>query len=266
MQHINIEEYIKSSNSKILKLIPGFTIKRIEKIVRQDEINRIINDYSEFEGGEFLSKVLEDQNIKVQITGEENLPDSARCFFVANHPFGLMDSIILNSMIWKKYGDIRAIGNEIFHFIPNLRTLIVSVNVFGKNSRQAIVELNKVYSSDLAITHFPYGFVSRISKLKIQDKIWKKSFVKKAIMNKRDIVPIRFYGRNSNLFYFIFMLRKILGIKANLELMFLPRELFRKKNSTIKLRILKPVKYQDLDKSKSHAEWAEELRSSIYQI
>jgi len=265
MKHINIQEYIKSSDSKMLKRIPGFAVKIIERIVRQDEINRLINDYSEYQGSEFLGKVLDDQNIKIDFFGLENLPESGKCFFVANHPFGLLDAVILNFYIGKHYGEIKSIGNEVFNFIPNLRALIVSVNVFGKNSRDAIIELRKMYDSDLPITHFPYGFVSRIHKNKIQDKVWKKSFIKKAITTKRNIVPIRFYGRNSNLFYGIYLFRKIFGIKANLELMFLPRELFRKSGTTIKVKIFPVVNFQDLDRSKSHDEWAEQIRASIYQ-
>lgn len=264
-KYFNVEEQIKNSDSKLLKRIPDFAIALIKKIVYEDEVNRIINDYSDYEGADFLTKALEDQEITIEYEGLENLPENSKCFFVANHPFGLLDSCILNSTVGKHYEEHKALGNEIFHYIPNLKSLIVKVNVFGKSSRDLIVEINKVYASDMPITHFPYGIVSRIHKFKIQDKMWKKSFIKKAISNKRDIVPIRIYGRNSYLFYSVYLIRQLFGIKANLELILLPRELFRKKGSTVRVKIHPVIHFQDLDRSKTHQEWAEEIRSSIYQ-
>ncbi|MEA1898167.1 MAG: 1-acyl-sn-glycerol-3-phosphate acyltransferase, partial [Bacteroidota bacterium] len=202
--------------------------------------------------------------IKIEIEDEENLPDNGRCVFVANHPFGLLDGLILTYIVGKKYGKLKAIGNEAFRFVPNLRPIIVDVSVFDKNRKKHIIELDKVYASDIPITHFPYGLVSRVYKFKIQDKHWKKSFINKAISNQRDVVPIRFYGRNSILFYGIYIFRCIFRIKTNIELMLLPRELFRKKGKTIKVKINKPIHYQEFNNTLSHLEWAQKVRSLVY--
>ena len=61
-----------------------------------------------------------------------------------------------------------------------------------------------------------------------------KVFITKAVSYKRDIVPFYIYGRNSRFFYIISFVRRVLGIKSNIELIMLPREMFRKKNKTIK--------------------------------
>ena len=264
MDNINITHIIKNSNSKFLKSLPDFAVKKLAKIIRQAEINQILNKYSEFDGVDFLPKIIEELNIKIEIEGKENLPENSKCFFVANHPFGLLDGLILTYIVAEKYGNLKAIGNEAFMFVPNLRPIIANVSVFGKSSRKNIIELEKVYASDIPITHFPFGLVSRIYKCKIQDKDWKKSFVTKAISNQRDIVPIRFFGRNSNLFYTIYLFRQIFKIKANIELILLPRELFRKRGKTIKVSIAKPFHYQECSKTLSHWEWAQKVRLSVY--
>lgn len=266
MRNINIAHIIKTSDSKFLKSLPGFAIKIIAKIIKQKEINQIMDTYSAYEGVDLLPKLIKEFEIKIELEGKDNLPDNGRCVFVANHPFGLLDGLILTYIVGKKYGRLKAIGNEAFMFIPNLRPIITNVSVFAKNSRKHIIELEKVYASDIPITHFPYGFVSRIDKFRIQDKDWKKSFVPKAISNQRDVVPIRFYGRNSNLFYTIYLFRKIFRIKTNIELMLLPRELFRKRGKTIKVKICRPFHYQEFDNSLSHYEWAQKVRSSVYNL
>ena len=266
MENINIAQVVKNSNSELLNKLPDFAVRILTKIVRQDGINHIINKYSDYEGVDFLPKVIEELNLKIEIEGKENLPDNGKCFFVANHPFGLIDGIILTNTVGEKYGKLKAIGNEAFKFFPNLKPIIANVSILGQCSRDYIRELEKVYVSDFPITHFPAGFVSRINRGKIQDKSWEKSFIRKAVENQRDIVPIKFYGRNSNLFYTVYIFRQIFRLKTDIELILLPREMFKKKNKTIKVKIGKPISYKSFDKTLTHKEWAEKLRKQLYQL
>jgi len=227
-------------------------------------MNEILSEFKDIEGVPFLEKVIEKLNITIEIEGIENLPNNRKSIFVANHPFGILDGLILTSIVGEKYGDLRAIGNDAFKHVPQLKPLILNVSVFNKSSKEYYKELNKAYDSNIPITHFPAGFVSRIVYGRVRDKRWEKSFIKKAISNKRNIVPIRFYGKNSNLFYTIFLLRKMLFIKTNIELVLLPRELFNMQNKTIRVKIMKPISYKSFDKSQSHLEWAEKIRKLVY--
>jgi hypothetical protein len=62
------------------------------------------------------------------------------------------------------------------------------------------------------------------------------------------------------------MVRQLFGIKINIELMLLPREMFRKRNKTIKVKIGKPIRYQMFDESLSHRDWAQKVRSHVYEL
>ena len=266
MEYINIARVIKDGDSGNLKRIPGFVIKWIEKIIRQERLNQILTKYSAYEGLEFLPKIIEEFNITIEVDGIENLPESGRCFFLSNHPFGIIDGLVLTTIVSNKYHVLRSIGNEVFMYVPHLKPLIAAVNVFGRNSREYISALEGIYDSDVPITHFPAGLVSRRYKGKIQDGQWQKSFITKAISFKRDVVPIYFYGRNSNLFHIINVVRRILGIKTNFELILLPHEMFRKINKTIKVKIGKPISYQMFDKTYSHWDWADRVRRHVYNL
>jgi hypothetical protein len=162
MELINVEAQIKNSNSTLLKRLPHFIVKGLAKISHQDKINQILTKYEDAVGIDFLPKVLDDLNIRVEIEGLENLPESRKCFFVANHPFGITDGLVLTNTIATKYGDSKAIGNEVFVLIPQLRPLIAAVNVFGTNPKEYIQSLDQVFNSEIPITHFPAGKVSRI--------------------------------------------------------------------------------------------------------
>jgi len=265
-EYINIHKLIKASDSKFLKRLPNFVIYLIKLIIRQNEINRILSAYADCMGVEFLSKIKDELNIKIEIDGMENLPENGKCFFVANHPFGFVDGLVLTKTVGSKYGDFRAIGNEVFILIPHLKSNIAAVNVFGANSRSYLLELEKVFASDIPITHFPAGLVSRIKERNIEDSVWQKAFINKSIEYQRDIVPFFFYGRNSSLFYLIYIIRKALCIKANIELVLLPHEIFNKKNKTIKVKIGKPISYQVFEKNKTHYEWAQFVKEQVYNL
>ena len=266
MNYINIAKIIKDSDSKFLKSLPNFVIRIVTIIFRQNDLNKLFNDTSKYSGVDFPPKVIEYLNINVEIEGKENLPNDGKCFFVSNHPFGFIDGIIQASIVGEKYGDLRIIGNDSLRLVPHLEPILTNVNVFGQNSRQYIVELEKLYVSDIPITTFPAGIVSRIRKGKIQDIEWKKSFIKKAVANKRDIVPIFFKGRNSILFYAIYLFRKIFNIRATIELSLLPREMFRKRNNTIKVRIGKPISYKSFNSTLSHTQWAKKVKEQVYKL
>ena len=246
--------------------MPRFCIALLRKVIRQNEINRILTTYSDYKGVEFLPRVLEELNLKVEIEGIDNLPDNGKCFFVANHPFGFVDGMVLTNTVAGKYGNFKAIGNEIFMLVPHVRSIIAAVNVWGTNSRSYINELEKVFSSGMPITHFPAGKVSRLSKGRVEDGEWQKSFIKKAVEHKRDIVPFYFPGRNSLLFYTVFILRRALGVRATLELALLPHEIFNKRNKTIRVRIGRPISFQTFDNSRSYYDWAQYVKGQVYSL
>jgi putative hemolysin len=229
-------------------------------------MNRILDKYSDCGGLNFLINIIEEFNLKLEIEGEENLPENAKCFFVANHPFGVIDGLVLTFIVFKKYGTLKAIANDAFMFVPQLRPLIAAVNVFGRSSKEYVKALNDTYNSEIPITHFPAGIVSRLNNGKVQDSAWQKSFIAKATSSKRDIVPFYFYGRNSNLFYMVYMIRKWFGIKVNIELLLLPREMFKKRNKTIKVKIGKPISYHIFTKFLSYFDWAQKVRFHVYDL
>lgn len=266
MKHINVAEIIKNSDSKLLRRLPGFVVKLIEKLICQDRMNQMIDKYIDHIGISFQPQMIKEFNLTLEIRGAENLPEHSRCFFASNHPFGVIDGLVITYIVGQKYGDLKAIGNDAFMHIPNLRPLIAAVNVFGRSSKDYITALEEVLNSEVAITHFPAGEVSRIYHGKLQDAPWQKSFIARAISARRDIVPFYFEGRNSRLFYFIFRLRKLLGVKLNFELLLLPREMFNKQNSTIRLVIGKPIPWQRFDSSMSHYEWAQKVRAHVYKM
>ncbi len=266
IEYINLSKTLKEQYPSLAKKMPGIVIAILKKIIMQKEMNMAINKYIDYLGYPFTSKMVEELNLTLDIRGQENLPENGRCFFVANHLYGILDGMILGHIVGTKYGTFMGIGNDAFHLIPQLVSTVAAVNVYGKSAKAQILELDKIYKSDVPINHFPAGEVSRKYNGIIQDKEWQKSFITKAISEKRDIVPVYFHGGNSRLFYSVHSIRKFFGIKANVELMLLPRELFNKRNKKIIVSIGKPISYLQLDHKTPHNELAAKVRSYLYQL
>lgn len=235
-------------------------------VIRQKEMNRIMDKYSDFEGVDFVQEILKEFNITIQKEGVENLPENPRHIFIANHPFGVIDGLITSNIVGGKYGEMKSIGNQTFFYVPNLIPIIAAVNIFGTSSREHLAELEKDFRSDTPIVTFPAGAVSRLRKWKISDEPWQKSFLTKAISSQRNIIPIYIYGTNSFWYYFVSGLRRMLFIKTNIEHILLPREMFKKRNKTIRVRIGASIPYTTFDKSKKPHEWVDHIRGKLYSL
>ena len=124
--------------------------------------------------------------------------------------------------------------------------------------------MEDVFKTECAVLFFPAGLVSRKQNGLVRDLEWKKSFVTQAIDHKRMIQPVFIEGENSKFFYNFAMWRKRLGIKSNIEMLFLPDEMFKARKDTIKIHYSKPFDSSLLDKRKTDKQWSKLLYQYIY--
>lgn len=263
---IDVEKVFASKSEKLAKLLPGFIIRYLKRIIHQDEINDFLSRNHQKQGIEFADSVLEELDVKFKIEGLENIDKNGRYLFASNHPLGGPDGIILISIFGKEFGNIKFLVNDILMNIKNLSNVFIPINKHGGQAKAAALQLENAYQSEATILTFPAGLVSRKQKGKIEDLEWKKSFIAKSIKHKRDIVPIHIDGRNSNFFYNLANLRKFFGLKSNLEMLYLPNELFKQRGKTFTVRIGKPVSYKTFDKSLSYDKWAEKMKRETYKL
>ena len=155
IKYIDIAKIIDEGNSELLKRLPRFVVKLIAKIIMEDEMNRILRKYPDGIGIDFLDAMIKEFNLKLEIEGKENLPENSRCFFVANHPMGVIDGLVLGSTVFEKYGSFKAIASEAFLFLPQVHQFIAAVNVFEHSSKEYVKALYDTYNSEISITHFP---------------------------------------------------------------------------------------------------------------
>ena len=266
---INVQDIIRTKAPKAYRKIPRFLISAFARLIRQGKINTILINNRDLTGVDFMEATLKnDFNITLRIEGEENLPYfDTKCIFASNHPLGGLDGICLSAFLGKRYNkQIVYLVNDILYFIKPLQDIFIPINKHGAQGREAAASLNEMFASDKQIITFPAGLCSRKTNGVIVDPEWKKMFIAKAIEYKRDIVPVYFEARNSQLFYRIANIRKRLRIKFNIEMLFLPREMFRAKNSTFVVSFGKPISWQTFDSSKTSQQWADWVKDKVYNI
>lgn len=264
---INIENVVRNKAPRHAKKIPQWVFRRLEKIICQKEMNQVLVNIHGNEGVDFADALLKDLNVTLRIEGAENLPETGRYTFASNHPLGGFDGISLISALGKKYhGKLKVLVNDILMYLKPLAPVFLPINKYGAQAKESTQSIQEAYDSDDQILVFPAGLVSRLQKGGIKDLEWKKAFIAKAIQSRRDIIPIYFEGLNSPFFYRFAKFRKAIGLKFNIEIIFLPSELMKSRNKTFTIHIGKPIPWQTFDKSKSLNEWAAFVKNQVYHI
>ena len=164
------------------KLIPGFVLNALERLIHQDELNEVLEKTYPKEGAEFAAGVYDYFNVTLKPVGMENIPSGGRFIFASNHPLGGLDGIGLIALLGKKYGDegIRFLVNDMLMNVEPLRPVFLPVNKYGSQGRGAARAINDAYASDRQIIIFPAGLCSRLGDNgEIRDLKWNKSFIAK---------------------------------------------------------------------------------------
>lgn len=264
---IHIEEVFKSKNPRMAKMIPGFVYRFLKRLIHEEGINEFIERYGDRKGLAFADGMVEYLQVTYDVIGEEHLPEAdGRYIFVSNHPLGGPDGVILISFLGKHYPRLKFPVNDILLNLKNLNDIFLPINKHGGMAKEAVTAIEEAYASDAQMIMFPAGLVSRKTKEGIRDLTWQKSFVAKAVQHRRDIVPIFISGQNTNFFYRLANFRKRIGLKANLEMLCLPDETFKKRGQHLTIHIGTPIPWQSLDRSRKPAEWAELIKGEVYDL
>lgn len=263
---VHIREVIRKKSPGLAKWIPGPLVSYLERTIHEDDINDIMYRFRDLKGLDFVDALIDDLGVDVLLEGEENIPKDESVIFASNHPLGGLDGIAFMQAIGRVRRDVKFLVNDILMNVVNLEPLFVGVNKIGGQNKSAASAIEEAYASDHALLVFPAGLVSRKIKGEIVDLEWKKSFISKAKKYKKDIIPVYIEGRNSNFFYNLSNWRNKIGIKFNIEMLYLVDEFFAQRNQRVTIRVGKRIPYTAFDNSKNEKQWAAEVKQLVYDL
>lgn len=261
---IDIENILKEKAFKLYKWLPRFAINWLKKKLHEDDINGAMEHLKDDVGLEFNSRGLTKLGATVESVNSEFVPRTGSIVIVSNHPLGGLDGMALIKAVGDIRPDVHFLVNDVLKNIKNYGDIYVAVNKLGSSSAKYLRVIEEVFRTESALLLFPAGLVSRKQEGVVRDLEWKKTFVTQAIDHKRMIQPVFIEGKNSNFFYNFAMWRKRLGIKANLEMLFLPDEMFKARKETIKVHFSKPFDSALFNESKTHKQWSALVYQYIY--
>ena len=83
-------------------------------------------------------------NIKVTIKSSKDLliPEKGSLLMIANHPFGIIDGLIMCSLASKVRADFKIMTHETLRFAPELDKFILPID-FNENDKETIKKIFK---------------------------------------------------------------------------------------------------------------------------
>ncbi len=191
---------------------------------------------------DFAVQTLKTLNISLEHEGEslDVLAEPGPAVVFANHPFGGIEGVMLAALCGALRPDFKLLANEMLTRIPELAPMIIPVDVSGKSQRQNMQSIRAALrhvEQGGALGIFPSGVVAhwQMESKSVVEPIWQTLCGRLAKGAKTKAIPIYFKGQNSFIFH-------ALGcIHPMLRTLLLPRELWKRQNSTLSYVVGKPI-------------------------
>ena len=263
---IDVDKVLRERLPRHYRYLPHFVVRWLERIICQDRLNVILQKMAGKNSVDAATAALDEMDIKVEAEGLDKLQEG-RFMFVSNHPLGGLDGLALISVLGNRYHhNIKFLVNDLLMAVEPLRDVFLPVNKYGSQSRVTATQVEEALKGDNQFITFPAGLCSRMQPDgTIADLPWQKAAIVHASGHHRDIVPIYFDARNSKFFYRFAKWRKRLGIKFNIELIFLPKEMIRQSGTTLRVFFGDAIPCASLDTSRPKQE-AARLRDLVYSM
>ena len=263
---INIAQLLSERYPHWAKILPAFALHSLQRLLHEHEINEILAHYGGLSPAAFLQSTLHHLDIDYSVDFSPRITRDGRYIFVSNHPFGGIDGMILADMLIRRFGDVRVVVNHMLSLIEPLAPLWIPVQPNSRQKAEVARHFDHELMGDRPIATFPAGLCSRLTNGKVTDPAWKPTFVRKAYASQRAIVPVYFEGQLSNNFYRIALLRKTLGIKANIESILLVDELFRRRGCSLRIVVGDPIFPSELQQHGVVFEQCNYVREQTYSL
>ncbi|PRY94150.1 lysophospholipid acyltransferase family protein [Donghicola tyrosinivorans] len=161
------------------------------------------------QGRDFWQVIVDRYRLSLEVIGGslDNIPKDGPLIVVANHPYGILDGLMMGHILSKTRGDFRILAHQVFRKASDLDRVILPISFDEtKEAVQLNIETRKHALSYLgaggAIGIFPGGTVSTSARpfSRPMDPGWRNFTARMIAKSGATVVPIYFDGHNSRLF------------------------------------------------------------------
>jgi putative hemolysin len=197
------------------------------------------------------------------------LPRTGPAIFIANHPYGVLDGIVISWLIEKVRPDFMVLTHSVLLRAHEVRDFVLPVDFTGTTAaRETNLRTRATARAHLdkggAVVVFPAGAVStapdRLGLKPAVDAPW-GPFVSQLIQRSQaTVAPIHFGGQNSRLF----QIASHLSLTLRLSLIF--HEVKSRIGTTLPVAIGAPIPFDEIAHIRDRQALADHLRAVTYAL
>lgn len=197
------------------------------------------------------------------------LPAEGPAIVVANHPYGVLDGIVLGWLVRRARPDFRILTNAVLYRAPEVRPWLLPVDFAGtEEARATNLNSRKGAHEHLAaggvVVVFPAGGVStspdRMGRKPAVDAPWQPFVAQLVQRHRAPVLPVHFAGQNSRLF----QIASHVSLTLRLSLLF--KEVHDRIGTPVEVRVGDRVSFDELERLGSRQAMVDRLRALTYGL
>ena len=198
-----------------------------------------------------------------------DIPRTGPLLVVANHPFGLVDGLILCWLISLVRSDFQLLINSVLIQAPETKPHFLPISFAGTRDAQATnlrsrADARRHLDRGGVVVVFPAGGIStspdRWGRRPAMDAPW-QAFIAQMLQRARcPVLPVYFHGQNGRLFHMVS------HVSSTMRLALMAGEIRRRFNTTIRTEIGALIPFDDLAHITDRAALSAELCRRTYAL
>ncbi len=221
-------------------------------------------------GRDFWQVMVERYGLTLDVIGGSlsSIPRTGPLILIANHPYGILDGLMMGHILSETRGDFRILANSVFNKADALNRILLPISFDEtKDAVKLNIQTRKVALEYLkeggAIGVFPGGTVSTAVRpfAKPMDPGWRSFTARMVAKSNATVVPLFFEGHTSRLFQIASHMHN------TLRLGLLIREFRERVDTPVKVVVGEPIDRAKLDPLRKDPKGMMDfLRKSTYEL
>lgn len=160
-------------------------------------------------GRDFWQVMVERYGLSLDVVGGslDRIPADGPLILIANHPYGILDGLMMGHILSRTRGDFRILAHQVFARAEDLSRVILPISFDGSKEAVALNLATRRTALDYlgqggAIGIFPGGTVSTAARpfSRPMDPGWRGFTARMIAKSEATVVPVYFDGHTSRLF------------------------------------------------------------------
>lgn len=249
-----------------------FVIRLIERMTGQPYLKWLYDDYREHRapGESFWDSAVRRLELKV-VCNEEVLskwPKTGPLVVVCNHPFGVLDGIVISQIVSRVRSDFRVLTNAVLLRAEEAKPFLLPIDFAEtdealRTNLKSRAEAKAHLMAGGCLVIFPAGGVSTTPKLwdwRAVDTEWKTFTARLITQAKAPVAPVFFAGQNSR----TFQIASHISMTLRLSLLF--KEVHNRIGSEVVVRLGEAVPFERLPAMADRQAFMGHLREMTYAL